>query len=150
MLALDARWPTRPFSSAGGSSVALATYSSTMRTASGSPARVPLASPFWGSIRLVSLSARSSLIPWVELLPIASIASASWWSQICSRPSFAWWPLHFFVTPVFVYALISANVLLSAASGFYLPAYHSVLPFLVRKSQISNADSHLELAAHKY
>ncbi|ERL08171.1 transmembrane secretion effector domain protein [Olsenella profusa F0195] len=56
----------------------------------------------------------------------------------------------FFVTPVFVYALISANVLLSAASGFYLPAYHSVLPFLVRKSQISNADSHLELAAHKY
>lgn len=56
----------------------------------------------------------------------------------------------FFVTPVFVYALISANVLLSAASGFYLPAYHSVLPLLVRKSQISNANSHLELAAHKY
>lgn len=76
-------------------SVALATYSSTMRTASGSPARVPLASSFWGSIRLVSLSARSSLIPWVELLPIASIASASWWSQICSWPSSAWWPLHF-------------------------------------------------------
>ncbi len=52
-----------------------------------------------------------------------------------------------FAMPVFARMLIAANVLLSGASGFYLPAYRSVLPFLVRKSKITSTNSYLELAA---